>query len=203
MPGNLYIVTAPSGAGKTTLVAGLLARDPAVQLSVSYTTRRPRPAEREGVDYHFVSPREFEAMRENGEFLEWAHVHGNDYGTARSALEKQTAAGADVILEIDWQGARQMRRAFPGAVGVFILPPAFEELERRLRARGQDPEDVIRGRIDNAREEISHVAEFDYVIINRDLETAIEDLAAIVRASRLRFGVQARRSRAHFAFSGN
>ncbi|GAB4171145.1 MAG: guanylate kinase [Rhodocyclaceae bacterium] len=203
MSGNLFIVTAPSGAGKTTLVGALLARDPAVRLSVSYTTRPARPGEYDGRDYHFVSPREFEAMRENGEFLEWARVHGHDYGTSRASLEKQTAAGGDVVLEIDWQGARQVRRAFPAAVGIFILPPAFEDLERRLRARAQDPEDVIRGRMEKAREEIGHAGEFDYVIINRDLDTAVEDLAAIVRAARLRYGVQARRNRGHFAFSGN
>lgn len=202
MSGNLFIITAPSGAGKTTLVAGLLDRDASLQRSVSYTTRAPRPGETDGRDYHFVAAREFEAMRGNGEFLEWAEVHGNRYGTSRAWLDKRTAAGFDVVLEIDWQGARQVRHAFPGAVSIFVLPPAFEDLERRLRARAQDPDEVIRRRIENAREETRHVAEADYVIINSDLEAALQDLLAIVRASRLRYGVQARRHRDHFAFSG-
>jgi len=201
MSGNLFIITAPSGAGKTTLVAGLIERDASVQLSVSYTTRAPRPGEEDGRDYYFVSLSTYEAMNDRGEFLEAALVHGNHYGTSRGWLEKQTAAGRDVVLEIDWQGARQVRREFPGAIGIFILPPAFDVLERRLRTRAQDREEVVRRRIEAAREEIRHLGEFDYVIINNELQEAIEDLVAIVRASRLRLSMQERRYRGHFAFS--
>lgn len=200
MSGTLFIVTAPSGAGKTTLVAALLERDARVRLSVSYTTRRPRPGEQDGREYHFVDAARFAAMRERGEFLECAEVHGNHYGTSRGWLEKQVAGGDDILLEIDWQGAAQVRRALPAAVGIFILPPSFGELERRLRARGHDAEDVIERRIAAAREEISHLGEFDYVIINNDLRDAIEDLASIVRSARLRTPVQAQRHRNHFAF---
>lgn len=201
MAGNVFIITAPSGAGKTTLVAGLLRRDPGVELSVSYTTRAPRPGETDGVDYHFVRSEDFAAMKARGEFLESALVHGNHYGTSCVWMQKQTAAGRDVVLEIDWQGARQARRAFPGAIGVFVLPPSFDALERRLRARAQDAEDVVQRRIAAARDELGHLREFDYVIINKELDEAIEDLAAIVRAARLRLGVQESRHRDHFAFA--
>jgi guanylate kinase len=200
MSGNLFIVTAPSGAGKTTLVTALLARDPSLRLSVSYTTRAPRPGEQDGREYHFVDVATFETMRDRGEFLEWAHVHGGYYGTSHAWLEKQTAGGNDVLLEIDWQGARQVRRAFHGAIGIFVVPPLFEDLERRLRGRGKDPESVIQRRLENAREEIRHAGEFDYVIINNELQEALEDLVAIVRAARLRYGVQAGRHCSHFAF---
>ena len=191
--GNLFIVTAPSGAGKTTLVRMLLERDRQVQLSVSYTTRAPRPGEADGRDYHFVDAPTFLGMRERGEFIESAEVHGNHYGTSRVWMEARMRARSDVLLEIDWQGARQVRTAFPAAIGIFVLAPSVAELERRLRGRGQDPEAVIRRRLENAAEEMRHVGEFEYVIINRELAAAIDDLSAVVRASRL--GLAAQRAR--------
>lgn len=200
MPGTLFIVTAPSGAGKTTLVSGLLERDPQVRLSVSYTTRAPRAGEVNGQHYHFIDVPGFRALRDKGEFLEWAEVHNNYYGTSKRWLEEQTRAGRDILLEIDWQGAQQVRKVFPKAVGVFILPPSVEELERRLRGRGTDSEDVISRRVLGARGEMRHVAEFDYVIINENLPTAIEDLVAVVRASRLRYANQEARQPAFFHY---
>ncbi|MBL8458614.1 MAG: guanylate kinase [Zoogloea sp.] len=200
MPGTLFIVTAPSGAGKTTLVSGLLARDPLVTLSVSYATRAPRAGEVHGTHYHFVDVPTFRSLRDKGEFLEWAEVHGNYYGTSRAWLETQIAAGNDILLEIDWQGAQQVRKVFPKAVGVFILPPSVEELERRLRGRGTDTEEVIARRVLGARGEMRHVAEFDYVIINEDLPTALEDLVAVVRASRLRYANQEARKPEFFHY---
>lgn len=187
MAGNLFIVSAPSGAGKSSLVSAVLAEDKQLSLSVSYTTRPPRPGEVDGRDYHFVDRKRFAAMVERGEFLESAEVHGNAYGTSQKAIDDARAKGRDVILEIDWQGALQVRRAFPDAVSVFILPPppVLEELDRRLRGRGQDSEEAIQRRLRAAREEIGHVAEFDYVIINKDFEEARRDLAALVRATRL------------------
>lgn len=190
MRGCLFIISAPSGAGKTTLVRELLARDPALKLSVSFTTRLPRPAERDGVDYHFVSRQRFAAMRESGDFLESAEVHGNLYATSRIWLESETAAGRDIVLEIDWQGAAQVRRAFREAVGIFILPPSIEELERRLIGRRQDSADVIARRLANARGEMHHVGEFDYAVINNELREAADQLEAIVKAARLRISVQ-------------
>lgn len=183
--GVLFIVSAPSGAGKTTLVRGLLARDPQIGLSVSYTTRPARPGEVEGVAYHFVGTAQFEAMREAGDFLEWAHVHGNSYGTSRRWLEERLSAGHDVLLEIDWQGAQQVRRLFPGAVGIFILPPSLEALAARLTGRGQDAADVIERRLAAARDEIRHVHEFDFVIINNILSQAQDELVTVTRAARL------------------
>jgi guanylate kinase len=200
MPGTLFIVTAPSGAGKTTLVSGLLARDPLVKLSVSYATREPRAGEVDGTHYHFVDVPTFRALRDKGEFLEWAEVHSNYYGTSRAWLEAQIAAGNDILLEIDWQGAQQVRKVFPKAVGVFILPPSVEELERRLRGRGTDTEEVIARRVLGARGEMRHVAEFDYVIINEDLPAALEDLVAVVRASRLRYANQEARKPEFFHY---
>ena len=200
MPGTLFIVTAPSGAGKTTLVSGLLERDPLVRLSVSYTTRAPRTGEVNGQHYHFIDVPAFRALRDQGEFLEWAEVHNNYYGTSKRWLEEQTRAGRDILLEIDWQGAQQVRKVFPKAVGVFILPPSVEELERRLRGRGTDSEDVIARRVLGARGEMRHVAEFDYVIINENLPAAIEDLVAVVRASRLRYANQEARQPAFFHY---
>ena len=200
MPGTLFIVTAPSGAGKTTLVSGLLARDPLVTLSVSYATRAPRAGEVHGTHYHFVDVPTFRSLRDKGEFLEWAEVHSNYYGTSRAWLETQIAAGHDILLEIDWQGAQQVRKVFPKAVGVFILPPSLEELERRLRGRGTDAEEVIARRVLGARGEMRHVAEFDYVIINEDLPTALEDLVAVVRASRLRYANQEARKPEFFHY---
>lgn len=200
MPGQLYIVAAPSGAGKTTLVQGLLKRDPALVLSVSYTTRAPRVGEKAGDAYHFVDRETFDAMRERGEFLEYAMVHDNYYGTSRLWIQEQMKAGRDVLLEIDWQGARQVRLHFPQALGVYVLPPSWEELERRLRGRGSDSEEVIRRRLDAALDEMRHVDEFDFVVINNDLETAEHDLVAVVRASRMRLSVQKARQPDFFDF---
>lgn len=185
MAGNLFIVAAPSGAGKTTLVKMLLERDAGIGLSVSYTTRAPRPGERDGREYHFVDVPAFLAMRENGDFLESAEVHGNFYGTSRRWIAEQMAAGRDILLEIDWQGAAQVKRHFPEAVTVFILPPSLEALRERLSGRGQDSAEVIERRMAAAREDISHAAEFEYIIVNDDFDQALLDLMAVVRASRL------------------
>ena len=187
MAGNLFVVSAPSGAGKSSLVSAVLAGDKRLALSVSFTTRPPRSGEVDGREYHFVDGKTFEKMLGRGEFLESAEVHGNRYGTSRKWIGESRAKGLDVVLEIDWQGARQVRKAFPDAVSIFILPPipVLPELERRLRARGQDTEEAIQRRLHDAREEISHVGEFDYVIINKEFEEARRDLAAIVQATRL------------------
>lgn len=190
MQGSLLIVAAPSGAGKTTLVRGLLEQDGGVELSVSYTTRAPREGERDGVAYHFVDVPRFEALRDSGEFIEWAHVHGNYYGTSRSWLAGRLAAGRDVVLEIDWQGARQVRALFPEAVGIFILPPSMHVLEQRLSGRGLDSMEVVERRLAAAQDEMSHVGEFDFVIINKDLACAQADLIAAVRSARLRLRCQ-------------
>lgn len=200
MSGNLFVVAAPSGAGKTTLVKLLLERDPGIRLSVSYTTRAPRPGEVNGREYHFVEVPAFLAMRERGEFLECAEVHGNHYGTSRVWIGEQMAAGQDILLEIDWQGAQQVRALFPRCTGVFVLPPSVGELERRLRGRGQDSEAVIARRVAAALSEMRHVNEFDYVIINNKLPEAIEDLQTVVRAQRLRYAAQLDRHRALFSF---
>lgn len=191
--GNLFVVAAPSGAGKTSLTRALLEREPAIRLSVSYTTRAPRPGEVEGIDYHFVTEQQFTALKEAGEFLEHAHVHGNWYATSGSWLKAQLASGQDVLLEIDWQGARQVRKLVPDSVQIFILPPSLESLRQRLVRRGQDDEATIARRLKTAREEMKHAADFDYVIINQDFASAVEDLAAIVRVSRLRSGQQCAR----------
>lgn len=188
--GNLLIVAAPSGAGKTSLVTALLNADPAVRLSVSFTTRAPRAGETDGRDYRFVSVQDFEAMRNRGEFLESAEVHGNLYGTSHSWVAGRLAANEDIVLEIDWQGAEQVRRMMPAAIGIFVLPPSMAVLEQRLRARASDSAEVIARRLAAAREEIAHVAEFDYVIINDRFEEAVRDLAVIVRAERLRVAKQ-------------
>ncbi len=187
MTGSLFVVSAPSGAGKSSLVSAVLAEDKRLALSVSFTTRPPRSGEVDGREYHFVDGKTFEKMLGRGEFLESAEVHGNRYGTSRKWIGESRAKGLDVVLEIDWQGARQVRKAFPDAVSIFILPPVpvLPELERRLRARGQDTEEAIQRRLHDAREEISHVGEFDYVIINKEFEEARRDLAAIVQATRL------------------
>lgn len=200
--GSLFIVAAPSGAGKTTLVRHLLQRDAGISLSVSTTTRAPRPGEMDGRDYHFVDMGTFSAMRDRGEFLEWAEVHGNFYGTSRPWLEAQMAAGRDILLEIDWQGAQQVRQVFTEAVGIFILPPSMDELERRLRGRGQDSDEVIRRRLDAALDEMRHVGEFGFVIINADLDAAIADLQVAVQAARLRFARQRQRHPDVFRFLG-
>ena len=190
MSGCLFIVSAPSGAGKTTLVSGLIAADPQVRKSVSYTTRKPRPGEENGRDYHFVDEPAFQRMRAAGAFLETALVHGNHYGTSRRTVETECAAGYDVLLEIDWQGAAQVRALKPDAVAIFILPPSIAALEKRLRGRGQDAADVIARRVAAARGEISHVREFDYVIINEEFNRAAQDLISIIRAERLRLARQ-------------
>ncbi|HNQ58510.1 MAG: guanylate kinase [Rhodocyclaceae bacterium] len=200
MPGNLFIVAAPSGAGKTTLVRMLLERDGGIRLSISYTTRAPRPGEADGREYHFIDVPAFHAMRENGDFLESAEVHGNFYGTSRPWILEQMAAGQDVLLEIDWQGAQQVRGLFHGSIGIFVLPPSVEELERRLRGRGQDSDEIIARRVAAALSEMRHVNEFDYVIINNKLPEAIEDLQTVVRAVRLRTASQLARHRALFSF---
>lgn len=191
--GNLIIVSAPSGAGKTTLVAALLEADPAVRLSVSFTTRAPRPGEVDGRDYHFVSVQTFETMRARGELLESAEVHGNFYGTSRTWVAKRLAAGEDILLEIDWQGAAQVRHAFAETTGIFVLPPSMAALEQRLHGRASDSAEVIARRLAAVREEIAHVAEFDYVIINERFDDAVSDLIGIVRAERLRTVRQLRR----------
>jgi guanylate kinase len=190
MTGNVFVICAPSGAGKTTLVRALLERDARVRLSVSYTTRPPRPGEADGKDYHFVSRRAFEQMLGAGEFLESAEVHGNLYGTSQNWIERERHAGHDLLLEIDWQGAQQVRRLIPEVIGIFILPPSPEALRERLTDRKQDSRATIERRLASAREEISHVGEFDYVIINSDFDDAVEDLVSIVRAARLRSSMQ-------------
>ena len=190
MTGNLFIVCAPSGAGKTSLVNELLQADPKIKLSVSYTTRRPRPGEVDGREYHFVTEQKFGQMAEQGAFLESALVHGNHYGTSQHWIAGQRAAGADILLEIDWQGAVQVRKLIPESIGIFILPPSFEALLARLNKRAQDPLDVIAQRLAAAREEINHVGEFNYVIINDNFNEAAQNLISIVRAQRLRTASQ-------------
>jgi len=189
-PGSLFVIVAPSGAGKTSLVRGLLENEPDVRLSVSFTTRAPRPGERDGIDYRFVTVSEFESRRAEGEFLEWARVHDNLYGTSRAWIESQMGAGQDIILEIDCQGATQVKRLYPDAVGIFIAPPSIEELARRLRARAQDSESVIERRINAAQAELAQADHFEYVIINQQFGDALEQLRALVRAARLRFSRQ-------------
>lgn len=188
--GNLFVIAAPSGGGKTSLTRALLAREPAIRLSVSYTTRPPRQGEEDGVDYHFVSPDRFETLKRGGEFLEHAYVHSNWYATSATWLKSQVSAGQDVLLEIDWQGAAQVRRLIPESVHIFILPPSLESLEERLVRRGQDDSGTIARRLVAAREEIRHCVEFNYVIINQEFASAVEDLCAVVRATRLRTAPQ-------------
>jgi guanylate kinase len=190
MQGLLFIVSAPSGAGKSSLVNAGLADDPNLVLSISFTTRAPRPGEQDGREYHFVDRASFMRMLEGGDFLESAEVHGNLYATSQKQIEAARAAGRDVVLEIDWQGAQQVRRAFPDAVSIFIVAPSIAELRRRLVSRGQDPADVIQRRLGAALAEISHASEFDYVIINKEFNEARRDFGAIVRASRLRMARQ-------------
>ncbi|ELZ5772665.1 guanylate kinase [Vibrio metschnikovii] len=191
--GTLYIVSAPSGAGKSSLIAGLLERNPtyAMKVSVSHTTRGMRPGEQDGVHYHFVQKEQFEALIEQGEFLEYAEVFGNYYGTSRVWIEDTLEKGIDVFLDIDWQGAQQIRQQMPHAKSVFILPPSKEELARRLNTRGQDSVAVIAKRMSEARSEISHYCEYDYVIVNDDFDVALMDFKAILRAERLKQDKQA------------
>ena len=200
LSGTLFIVAAPSGAGKTTLVGRLLAEVANVQHSISFTTRAPRTGEEDGREYHFIDVQHFLAMRERGELAEWAEVHDNFYGTSRVWLDQRMQEGCDMVLEIDWQGAQQMRRQFPEAVSIFILPPSIAELENRLRRRGADSEDVIARRVAAALGEMRHVGEFDFVIINNDLDVALGELKAAVCASRLRFPRQRARHPDVFRF---
>ena len=200
MNGNLIIISAPSGAGKSSLTAKLLEQDKNIYLSVSYTTRAPRPGEVDGRDYHFVDQACFMGMLERGEFLESAEVHGNRYGTSEAWIRAERAAGHDILLEIDWQGAQQVRRLFSDTIGIFILPPSIAELERRMRARGKDSEEVVRRRHAVAADEMSHAAEFEYVIINKDFEEACRDLLAVVRAARLVYSRQLGRHPEVFKF---
>lgn len=190
MSGSLFIVSAPSGAGKTSLVHALLNINPQIDLSVSYTTRNPRPGEQDGKDYHFVSRDTFLAMAKRGEFLESAEVYGNLYGTSQVWISQETAKDRDVLLEIDWQGAAQVRRLFSECVSIFILPPSMEALEQRLRGRGKDNAEVIAKRMAAAGEDVAHVAEFDYVIINDNLNEALRELNAVVLSARLRCAKQ-------------
>ncbi len=186
MRGNLFIVSAPSGAGKTSLVKALLASNPGIELSISYTTRAPRPGETNGKEYHFVTREKFLEMATQGDFLESAEVYGNLYGTSQPWIREQITNGRNILLEIDWQGAAQVRRLFPESIGIFILPPSLEALETRLNGRGQDSAEVIARRLKAARDDIAHVAEFDYVIINDKLDEAVQQLKAVVVAAGLR-----------------
>ena len=185
MSGNVFIVSAPSGAGKTSLVRALLGADPQVKLSVSYTTRAPRPGEVDGQDYHFVDLNAFMVLLNRGDFLESAEVYGNHYGTSQRWIETQLALGLDILLEIDWQGAAQVRKLMPQAISIFVMPPSINTLKARLTGRGQDSDAVIAKRVAAAREDMAHFSEFDYVIINDDFAVAAADLQAIVKASRL------------------
>ncbi len=191
--GNLYILSAPSGAGKSSLISALLAQDQQkkMMLSISHTTRQPRPGEIDGVHYYFVSVAEFETLIEQGAFLEYANVFGgNYYGTSLPAIEKNLSQGIDVFLDIDWQGARQIRQKVPSVKSIFILPPSLQELERRLIGRGQDSEEVIVQRMSKAMDEISHYDEYDYVIVNDNFEQALTDLKSILRAEKLKLDYQ-------------
>ena len=191
--GNLFIITAASGAGKTSLVSQLLARDSLLKLSISHTTRQPRVGEQAGMHYHFVSEEQFLETLNAGGFLESADVHGARYGTSQSSVDAALQAGYDVILEIDWQGAAQVRNIYPQSISIFILPPSVETLQQRLNTRGQDSSEVIAKRVAAARAEMSHVVEFDYVTINDNFEVALQDLMAIIRASRLEAQTQLQR----------
>ncbi len=191
--GTLYVVAAPSGAGKSSLVNAVLAKEPGIALSISFTSRAPRPGERHAQHYHFVDKAEFERMIAAGDFFEHALVHGDYKGTARQSVEPQLAAGKDVLLEIDWQGARQVREKMPDCLSVFILPPSKDALETRMRNRGQDSEETIARRLAAAREEMSHYDEFDYVIVNEHFDAAAAELRAIFVAQRLRRAAQATR----------
>lgn len=191
--GNLFIITAASGAGKTSLIKALLAKDGHLKLSISHTTRNPRPGEVNGLDYHFVDDATFMRMLGEAQFLESAEVHDARYGTSQSAVEAPLKNGFDVILEIDWQGAAQVRHLYPYAISIFVLPPSIEALERRLNGRGQDSAEVIAKRVAAARTEMRHVGEFDYVTINDDFDVALQDITAIIRAQRLKGAIQLER----------
>jgi guanylate kinase len=198
-PGNLFVVAAPSGAGKSSLVKALLELDSHLTLSVSHTTRAPRGQEQQGREYHFIDEPAFRQMVEHGDFFEWAQVHGHLYGTSKREIEASVARGQDVVLEIDWQGALQIKKLFPNAILIFILPPSWEELQQRLNRRGEDRPEVIATRMANARIEVAQAREFDFVIINGLFETALFDLKAIVHAQRLKYAAQRRAKSAVFA----
>lgn len=189
--GTILIVVAPSGAGKTSLVRALMEARSRIRHSVSFTTRPPREGERDGEDYCFISAEEFRRRRLAGEFLEWAEVHGNLYGTSRRWIDEQTAAGADIVLEIDWQGARQVTSLYPDAISIFIAPPSLEILKQRLQARGKDAPAVIERRLAAARNELEHAGEFQYIIVNQDFTEACRQLLCIADAARCRFRQQA------------
>jgi len=201
-PGNLFAVAAPSGAGKSSLVKALLELDSHLVVSISHTTRVPRGQEQDGREYHFVDEPTFRSMIAAGEFVEWAEVHGNLYGTSRGAIEARITGGHDVVLEIDWQGALQIKTLVPTAVLIFILPPSWDELLLRLHRRGEDGQDVIARRMENARLEVSQARHFDFVIINALFETALFDLKAIVHAQRLKYEAQRRSRPAVFSALG-
>ena len=202
LAGSLFVVAAPSGAGKSTLVNALLAQEPGIKLSISTTTRAPRPGEQHGREYFFTTSDDFVARADAGEFLEWAEVHGNYYGTSRLLVEKEMKTGTDILLEIDWQGARQVRKQFPDAAGIFILPPSIAALEERLYKRGQDEPHVITKRLLAAGGEIAHAPEFEYAIINEEFNVALAEMSAIVKATRARFPQQAARNASLFAQLG-
>ncbi|MFA5520381.1 MAG: guanylate kinase [Castellaniella sp.] len=201
-PGNIFMVVAPSGAGKSSLVNAVLKDDPALELSISCTTRPPRPGEEANRHYRFVSEAQFKIMLHNNALLEWAEVHGNYYGTPRERVEAALEDDRDVLLEIDWQGARQIRSHFPEAIGIFILPPSIEALETRLNQRGQDSASVIARRLLAAGSEISHAPECEYVIINQEFNKAAAQLRQIIAAARLRYAAQARRHAGLFSQFG-
>jgi guanylate kinase len=190
MSGNLFIISAPSGTGKTSLVHALLEINPHIDLSVSYTTRDPRPGEQDGKDYHFVSRETFLKMAKLGEFLESAEVYGNLYGTSQTWISQEIAKGRDILMEIDWQGAAQVRLLFPDSISIFILPPSITALEQRLKGRGKDDDAVIAKRMAAVREDVAHIAEFNYVIINDNLDDALRELDAVVLSARLRCAKQ-------------
>ena len=198
-PGNLFVVAAPSGAGKSSLVKALLELDSHLTLSVSHTTRAPRGQEQDGREYWFVDEPEFRAKVLRDEFFEWAQVHGKLYGTSRLAIQERLANGEDVVLEIDWQGAQQIKRLFPQTVTIFILPPSWDQLRLRLLRRGEDGPEVIEQRMANAHEEVAHAREFDFVIINSLFETALFDLKTVVHSQRLKYAAQRRNKSQVFA----
>lgn len=197
-PGNVFMIIAPSGAGKSSLVNVLLKQDPSIKLSISCTTRPPRPSEMDGREYHFISVDTFHEWREQGNLLEWAEVHGNFYATPRQFIEKNIKEGQDILLEIDWQGARQVRAQFPAVTDIFILPPSLEELERRLTSRGQDSQSVIARRLLAAGSEIAHAPECEYVIINDNFDVALSQIQQVVAVARLRYPAQAVKHQALF-----
>lgn len=198
-PGNLFVVAAPSGAGKSSLVKALLELDSHLVVSVSHTTRKPRGQEQDGREYHFIDEPTFRQKIDHGDFFEWAEVHGNLYGTSKAGVEAQIKTGQDVVLEIDWQGALQIKRLFPNAILIFILPPSWDELAQRLTRRGEDAADVIEERLRNARIEVAQAQHFDFVIINALFETALFDLKAIVHSQRLKYAALRRSKPAVFA----